>query len=76
MSTKSGGNEGGGGGGDPKTDHVQQHVPEQPGPPTMTPAAGRGSEESLPCRLRSFAEILNEEKLHRNILEVKQRKWR
>ena len=26
---------------------------------------------SLPCKLRNFAEILNEEKQHRNILEVK-----
>ena len=37
----------------------------------MTPASGRDSDESQSCRQRSFAEILNEEKLHRNILEVK-----
>ena len=37
----------------------------------MTPAVGRDSEQSQPCKMRSFAEILNEEKLHRNILEVK-----
>ena len=41
------------------------------GLPTMTPAAGRDSEQSLPCRMRPFAEILNEEKLHRNNLDVK-----
>ena len=38
---------------------------------STTPASGGGSNNSSPSRLRSFAEILNEEKLHRNILEVK-----
>ena len=38
---------------------------------TMTPAAGRDSEGSPPGRMRNFAEILNDEQHHRNILEVK-----
>ena len=28
---------------------------------TMTPASGGDSEGSLPCRMRNFAEIINEE---------------
>ena len=38
---------------------------------TMTPAMGGDSGDSLPRRMRTFAEILNEEQNHRNILEVK-----
>ena len=38
---------------------------------TMTPASGGDRTGSLPRKLRNFAEILNDEKLHRNILEVK-----
>ena len=58
------------GGGIPKSNPVNETSQHQ-GPPTMTPATGRDSDESQSCRQRSFAEILNEEKLHRNILEVK-----
>ena len=69
MSTTSGGRDGGGL--SPQAHHVQQQVSQQQGPPTTTLGENRGSDKSLPCRMRSFAEILNEEKLHRNILEVK-----
>ena len=37
----------------------------------MTPASGGGSSDKTPCRMRNFAEILNDEQHHRNILEVK-----
>ena len=57
--------------GDPQVPLSVQQTPQQYGPSTMTPAVGRDSVDSLPCRMRSFAEILNEEKHHRNILEVK-----
>ena len=68
MSATSGGKVDGVG--DPKVQPVQQ-PPQRQGQSTMTPAVGRESEPSLPCRMRNFAEILNEEKHHRNILEVK-----
>ena len=38
---------------------------------SMTPASGGDSVDSLPRRLRSFAEILHDDQHHRNILEVK-----
>ena len=38
---------------------------------SMTPAQGGDRLDNLPCRMRNFAEILNEEQHHRNILEVK-----
>ena len=38
---------------------------------SMTPALGGDSADSLPRRMRNFAEILNEDQHHRNILEVK-----
>ena len=38
---------------------------------TMTTAGGRDSDQSQPQRMRSFAEILSGDKLHRNILEIK-----
>ena len=69
MSAKSGGKEGGGH--VPQPLQVQQQTHQHQGQITMTPAVGRDSEQSQPCKMRSFAEILNEEKLHRNILEVK-----
>ena len=37
----------------------------------MTPANGGDSSDKIPPRLRNFAEILNDEQHHRNILEVK-----
>ena len=36
-----------------------------------TPASGGGSSDKTPYRMRNFAEILNDEQHHRNILEVK-----
>ena len=60
-----------GGGVNPPGHPVNGAPPVNPDLSTMTPAAGRGSEDSLPGRLRNFAEILNEEQHHRNILEVK-----
>ena len=36
-----------------------------------TPASGGGSSDRTPYRMRNFAEILNDEQHHRNILEVK-----
>ena len=69
MSAKSGGKEGGGQ--VPQPQQVQQQTHQHQGQITMTPAVGRDSEQSQPCKMRSFAEIMNEEKLHRNILEVK-----
>ena len=38
---------------------------------TMTPANGGDSSDKIPPRMRNFAEILNDEQHHRNILEVK-----
>ena len=38
---------------------------------TMTPARGGDSSDKTPNRMRNFAEILNDEQHHRNILEVK-----
>ena len=37
----------------------------------MTPAQGGDSTDSSFCKMRNFAEILNEDQQHRNILEVK-----
>ena len=37
----------------------------------MTPASGGGSTDKTPYKMRNFAEILNDEQHHRNILEVK-----
>ena len=69
MSTTSGGKTGG----DqvPQPDQTLQQTPQHQGPPTMTPAVGGDGDKSLPSKMRSFAEILNKEKQHRNILEVK-----
>ena len=38
---------------------------------SMTPTMVGDRLDDLPCRMRNFAEILNEEQHHRNILEVK-----
>ena len=38
---------------------------------TMTPANGGDSSDKIPPRMGNFAEILNDEQHHRNILEVK-----
>ena len=38
---------------------------------TMTPAMGGDRGDCLPRKMRTFAEILNEEQNYRNILEVK-----
>ena len=38
---------------------------------SMTPAFGGDSVDSLPRRMRSFAQILNDDQHHRNILEMK-----
>ena len=50
-------------GGGAKNDTIQ--------PNSMTPASGGGSVGESSVKMRSFAEIMKDEMLHRNILEVK-----
>ena len=69
MPTTSGGK--GGGGQGPQPNQTAQQAPQHNGQTTMTPAIGGDGVQGPPCKMRSFAEILNEEKQHRNILEVK-----
>ena len=61
MSTTSGGKDGGGPDQHPP---LIQQASKLLGSPTMTPAEGRDSAKNLPCTMRSFAEILSDEKNH------------